>query len=133
MIAKKYRMNEREVKKVLWKWKPFFSYGSVINFQSNRLDYNRFSIVIGWKSVRNAVVRNFFRRKFYALTSVHLYSKQKNVYHDIVFVVKKQTKLERDNKKNVANFQNDIHFLMKKILSASKNNIPNTLKKWWKK
>jgi hypothetical protein len=42
MIKKIYRLKEREVKKVLSKRKPFFSYGIVLNIFKNKLDYNRF-------------------------------------------------------------------------------------------
>lgn len=37
MIAKKYRLQEREVKKVLHKGKPFFSYSIVFNVIPNKL------------------------------------------------------------------------------------------------
>jgi hypothetical protein len=46
MIKKIYRLKEREVKKVLGKTKPFFSYGIVLNMKPNREGFNRFAIVI---------------------------------------------------------------------------------------
>jgi len=46
MIKKIYRLKEREVKKVLGKTKPFFSYGIVLNAKINRENFNRFAIVI---------------------------------------------------------------------------------------
>jgi hypothetical protein len=51
MIKKIYRLRQREVKKVLQRAKPFFSYGIVLNVFENKLNYNRFAIVIGSKSV----------------------------------------------------------------------------------
>jgi hypothetical protein len=46
VISKKNRLTEREVKKVLGKSKPFFSYGIVLNYIPNKLTHNRFAIVI---------------------------------------------------------------------------------------
>mgnify|MGYP005995417273 FL=1 len=46
MITKQFRLKEREVKKVLQRGKPFFSYGIVLNYTKNKLGYNRFAIVI---------------------------------------------------------------------------------------
>jgi hypothetical protein len=46
MIKKIYRLKDREVKKVLGKTKPFFSYGIVLNMKLNKKDFNRFAIVI---------------------------------------------------------------------------------------
>ncbi len=110
MIQKKYRLKEREVKRILRKGRPFFSSRVVSNTSKNRLGYSRFAIVIGGKSVKNAVHRNFFRRIFYDIVS-ELVSKGSV---DIVFVVKTKTKLERDEKKIRDNFKNDILFLLKK-------------------
>jgi len=76
VIAKKYRLKEREVKKVLQKGKPFFSYSLVFNVLSHTLPESRFAIVISSKSVPSAVVRNMYRRKFYELC--HPYT-QKNI------------------------------------------------------
>gem|GEM_PF-6120195 len=46
MISKQFRLSERQVKKVLAKSKPFFSYGLVLNKTPNKLDHNRYAIVI---------------------------------------------------------------------------------------
>ena len=46
MIKKIYRLKEREIKKVLGKTKPFFSYGIVLNMKPNRKGFNRFAVVI---------------------------------------------------------------------------------------
>ena len=93
MLAKRYRLKEREVKKVLHKGKPFFSYSIVFNVFPNKLSHSRFAIVIWWKSVPNNVVRNTYRRMFYKLAYL---LKDKN-YWDIVCVVKKQTKLQSEH------------------------------------
>ncbi len=118
MIKKKYRLKQREVKKVLNKSKPFFSYGIVLNFKSNHISFNRFSIIIWAKSVTNNVSRNFFRRKFYHFISASpIFSSKtnKNIGYDFVFVVKKQTKLDKKNKETIVLFEKDLSFLEKKL------------------
>ena len=112
MISKKNRLSEREVKKVLTRWKPFFSYGIVLNYLKNNLTKNRYAIVIWWKSVKTNVARVFFRRKFYDLVSDRL---ETDRWYDFVFVVKKQTKLDKNDEKSILNFKKDIKFLLNKI------------------
>lgn len=114
MIKKIYRLNENAVKKVLKLWKPFFSYGLVVNFIKNNLPYNRFAIIIWWKSVKNAVTRNIFRRLFYKLVSSYIL-KNWNIWKDMVFVIKKQTKLDKNDLWIIKNFEKDINFLLNKI------------------
>jgi len=119
MIKKIYRLKEKEVKKVLSKWKPFFSYGLVLNYIPNKLDYSRFAIVLWTKSVSSWVERNFFRRKFYDFV-FKTYLDLDNTFisnvknYDFVFVVKKQTKLDKNNKKTIFDFEKDLFFLKSK-------------------
>lgn len=115
MIKKIYRLKESEVKKVLKYWKPFFSYGIVSNFISNNLNHNRFAIIIWWKTVINAVSRNFFRRMFYNATSKYILKINKNIWRDIIFVIKKQIKLDKKDFESIKAFEKDITFLLKKI------------------
>ena len=126
MISKKDRLTEREVKKVLTRWKPFFSYGLVLNYAKNNLEKNRFAIVIWWKSVKTSVERNFFRRRFYDLVSnsIKFLPLKKGVpdlwvvgikWIDYVFVVKKQTKLDKKDDNSRKSFIQDIKFLLNKI------------------
>jgi len=112
VIAKLYRLRETEVKKVLRKGKPFFSYGLVLNALPNGLEYNRFAIVISGKSVNGSVERNYFRRLFYSTVVDFLETKKGQ---DCVFVVKAKTKLERDEKKVSESLKKDILFLLSKI------------------
>ncbi|MDD2907846.1 MAG: ribonuclease P protein component [Candidatus Gracilibacteria bacterium] len=112
MIAKKYRLTEKETKKVLHKGKPFFSYGIVLNLLKNDLPYNRFSIVIGGKSVKTSIDRNFFRRKFYDKCSGKIENSGQS--YDLVFVVKKQTKLEKKEVSSIISFEKDLSFLLDK-------------------
>lgn len=111
MIAKKYRLQEREVKKVLHKGKPFFSHSIVFNIISNRLWYSRFAIVIGGKSVPTNVVRNSYRRAYYDICNKYI---SKN-YGDVVCVVKKKTKLSRQTE-DMQKIESEINYLFEKKL-----------------
>lgn len=111
MIKKKFRLNEKEVKRVLQRWEPFFSYGIVLNKQKNKKDFNRFAIVISAKSVKTNVERNFFRRRFYDFISLNEISKK---WFDFVFVVKTKSKLDKKNKDNLDSFFKDLKFLINK-------------------
>ena len=112
MISKNNRLSEREVKKVLVRWKPFFSYWIVLNYFKNKENINRFAIVIWWKSVKNNVARVFFRRFFY--NTIRLVLNNYN-WIDFVFVIKKQTKLDKNDKNSINSFKKDIDFLLNKI------------------
>ncbi len=113
MLQKKYRLKEREVQKVLRKWKPFFTATVVSNTLKNKLGHNRFAIVIGGKSVKNAVERNYFRRLFYDTVSPFILKWE----CDSVFVVKTKTKLQLWEKKIHESFKNDILLCVKKLFS----------------
>jgi len=127
VISKNNRLSEREVKKVLTRWKPFFSYWIVLNYMKNNLPINRFAIVLWWKSVKTNVDRNFFRRRFYDVVgNSSLYSskwkdlvdnslKDNKIWLDLVFVVKKQTKLDSKEEGSKKSFFNDIEFLLSKV------------------
>lgn len=112
MISKKNRLSEKEVKKVLTRWKPFFSYGVVLNYLKNTWENDRYAIVIWWKSVNTNVSRNYFRRIFYDLVQEYL---ELNRWLDCVFVVKKQTKLDKNDENSINSFKKDINFLLNKI------------------
>ncbi len=115
MIKKNYRLKEREVKKVLKKGKPFFSYWIVLNSMQNKLEYNRFAIVLSAKSVKNNVERNFFRRRFYDKITQYIPLKAWEKWKDFVFVVKKQNKLNMKSEENLYNYKKEINFLINKI------------------
>ena len=116
MIAKKFRLTEKEVKKVLTRWKPFFAYGVVLNQVPNRAWCNRFGIVIGAKSVNTNVTRVCFRRRFYdAIKVSKLFQEEALKGVDFVFVVKKQTKLDRKDEQAIKSFEKDLNFLINKV------------------
>jgi len=112
MIKKVFRLNQNEVKKVLKYGKPFFSYWIIMNQVENNLLYNRFAIIISEKSVINNVSRIFFRRLFYDLVRININSVK---WKDLVFIVKKQIKLDKKDSLSIKAFENDILFLLKKI------------------
>jgi ribonuclease P protein component len=112
VISKKNRLTEKEVKKVLTKWKPFFSYWIVLNYLKNNSALNRFAIVIWWKSVKTNVSRNYFRRTYYDIVSTNLEAEK---WIDFVFVVKKQIKLDKNDETSIISFKKDINFLLNKI------------------
>jgi len=116
VITKEFRLKEREVKKVLQRGKPFFSYGIVLNYTKNKLWHNRFAIVIWAKSVITNVSRTFFRRRFYDYTSGCIKEYNEDQWYDLVFVVKKQTKLLKNNTESMKWFIKDINFLYTKII-----------------
>ena len=112
MLKKKYRLKEREVKMVLHKWEPFFSYNIVLNKLKNKKDFNRFAIIISAKSTKTNVERNFFRRRFYDFV------REKNIAqtgYDFVFVVKNKTKLDKKSSESLKSFFKDLWFLINKI------------------
>lgn len=116
MIKKIYRLKEKEVKKVLQKAKPFFSYGLVLKKIKNREKNNRFAIVIWGKSAKTNIIRVFFRRKFYNFIQNRFLwniDNKTNDSYDYVFVVKKQTKLEKTEEKSIKSFDTDLNFLIK--------------------
>jgi len=114
MIKKRYRLSESKIKKVLKYSKPFFSYGIILKSTSNNLNYNRFAIIISEKTALNNVFRNFFRRMFYDLVWKNIFVKH-NAWKDIVFVVKKQTKLDKKDSLSIKSFKKDVNFLLKNI------------------
>ncbi len=116
MIFKKYRLKEKEVKRVLWKWKPFFSYWIVLNSLINKFENNRFAIIIWAKSVNNNITRNYFRRLFHDIVKDKIKKEVVNwKYKDFVFVIKKQTKLDKNNKKTILSFMSDLNFILNKV------------------
>ena len=78
----------------------------------NDYDYNRFSIVIWWKSVKTNIDRNFFRRRFYDTCSDKIVDNK--VWFDLVFLVKKQTKLDKKEELSILSFDKDLNFLLDK-------------------
>ncbi len=123
MISKILRLKEKEIKKVLRRSKPFFSYGIVLNSSPNTLWFYRFWIVIWAKSVSSNVTRNHFRRFFYDQVKKFFPESSVSKWYDFVFVVKKEKLLDKKDEKSIRDFAQDIHFLFKKFQTVFiKNN-----------
>lgn len=111
MIAKPFRLNENQVKKVLQKKKPFFSYGVVANVIKNDLEYSRISIILSSTQTRWSVNRNRIRRHIYDLSAPYIIG----LGVDIVYMFKKKTLLNSKEPLLMQEIAKDIPFLMKKI------------------
>lgn len=123
MIPKIFRLKEKELKKVLRRSKPFFSYGIVLNSSPNTVWFCRFWIVIWAKSVSSNVSRNYFRRFFYAQAKQYFQEVSVSQWYDFVFVVKKEKLLDKKDEKSIRDFAQDISFLVKKFQTVFiKNN-----------
>lgn len=85
MIAKKYRLIEKDFRKVLSKRKPFFSYGIVANVADNMLGHARIGILLSGKHAPGSVNRNAWKRLIYDLCLPYLES----MSLDVVFAPKK--------------------------------------------
>jgi len=112
MISKKFRLREREVKKVFQQKKPFFSNLFIANVRTNALQTNRFAILLGSKNVAGSVERNFFRRSFYREVAAFI---QKGTGADILFVPKKKVTFSRRKEASVEEFLKEIRYLLQKI------------------
>lgn len=85
MIAKKFRLTENEVKKVLRKRKAFFSHHLIANIEPTNKNIVRAGIVLSGKQAPGSVNRNSFRRILYDSLSSHIETGS----FDIVFLCKK--------------------------------------------
>lgn len=115
MIPKKFRLKEREIKKVFHQKKPFFSSLFIANVRPNQFGANRFAILLGSKSIHGSVERNFFRRTFYQETLPFL--TQQGSF-DVLFVPKKKVVFCKQDSANVAEFTREIRYLLKKITTS---------------
>ncbi|GAB0175299.1 MAG: hypothetical protein HHAS10_11780 [Candidatus Altimarinota bacterium] len=125
MIAKKYRLTENEVQKVLRARKPFFSHILVANVFPNKFGYARIGIVLSAKQTRGSVNRNSIRRMVYDLCRDEL----QKTSNDIVFVAKKGTIFDYKNQAHCSNIQRDIVFLLRNIVNQGTPSLSSSSKK----
>lgn len=120
MISKEYRLTEHELRKVLARKKPFFSYVWIANTMENKSSHWRCGILLSSKCTKWSVNRNYWRRKFYDLSRSNL----EKLSLDIVLVPKKWTILDYKNAEHIAEFEKNIQFLYRKI-AESRQSSPN--------
>ena len=111
MIAKRFRLNENQIKKVLQKKKPFFSYWIVANIIKNNLEYSRVSIILSSAQTKWSVNRNRIRRHIYDISAPYI----KDLGVDIVYMFKKKTLLNSKDPILMGEIAKDIPFLLRKI------------------
>ncbi len=126
MIAKRFRLNENQVKKVLQKKKPFFSYWVVANTVKNTLEYSRISIILNSAQTKWSVNRNRLRRHIYDLSAPYIHG----LGVDIVYMFKKKTLLDSKDPVLLEEIAKDIPFLMRKI-KQEQNTLPYIPEKFW--
>lgn len=110
MLARAFRLKEREVKRVLRRRNPLFSSSLTANTIPNTLGTNRFAFILGGKSARTSVDRNFFRRRFY--TACQPYIHMGNT--DFVLMAKRGMLFLRRDAAFVATFDQDLARLLQK-------------------
>lgn len=111
MISKEYRLTEHELRKVLNRKKPFFSYVWIANTLENKSSHGRCGLLLSAKCTKGSVNRNYWRRKFYDISLPSL--KKLNI--DVVFVPKKWTILDYKKSEHTFEFEKNIRFLYHKI------------------
>ncbi|MBC7498240.1 ribonuclease P protein component [Candidatus Gracilibacteria bacterium] len=111
MISKEYRLTENELRKVLNRKKPFFSYVWIANTMQNKIAHGRCAILLSSKCTKGSVNRNYWRRKFYDISLFPL----NNLSFDVVLVPKKGTILDYKNNEHIIEFEKNIQFLYRKI------------------
>ena len=116
MISKKYRLTENEVRKVLNRKKPFFSYVWIANTTPNKLDHGRCGILLSSKVAKGSVNRNFWRRTYYDLSLPYITM----LPLDMVLIAKKGTILDYKNEIHIVEFKKNIQSLYRHIVSETK-------------
>lgn len=115
MIAKRYRLTFREVKKVLAHGKPFFSSSATALALPGKAHGHRCAIVVSGKHAKGSVIRNFFRRKFYDLALPHVVAGVSRPV-DCVLLLKRGTVLDHRKPESVAQFVRDASGALAKAL-----------------
>ncbi len=117
MIAKLYRLKEREVRRVLRVRRPVFGGSIIASIEANRLPYNRFAFVVSGKHAPTSIDRNFFRRRFYESLRPFITAGIVGVrsHVDCVCTLRRGTRLDRRNITTVEVFRADMATISQKI------------------
>lgn len=100
MLAKKYRLNLREIRIRPIAGSPHFSWQT----EENKLGFNRFGVAIGRKLLPKAVSRNRWRRRIFSWLEKQIFSGSR----DWVIVLKKKP-TEEDREKIRLELENVLH------------------------
>ena len=104
MIAKKFRLCEHEVKKVLRARNAQFSDVFIGNIIQNKGGSSRFALVLSSKAAKTSVDRNFFRRRFFDyIRSINL-TQELSIHSDIVCLPRKGKVFSRRDTASVESF-----------------------------
>lgn len=89
MLPRKFRLHyKKDIQKLFVKGKIVFGLMINIKYNSNQLDVSRFTIVVGTKVSKKAVVRNRIKRQIRAIVYRNL--SKFNPGFDLMFMVKKE-------------------------------------------
>lgn len=118
MIAKRYRLTFREVKKVLAHGKPFFSSMATLLVIPGRSTTHRCAIVVSGKHAKGSVIRNFFRRRFYDLATPYVRTAPAGRPFDCILILKRGTVLDHRKPESVALFVRDVTGALEKAFAT---------------
>ena len=120
MIAKRFRLTESQLGKVLKNKKPFLSNLLIANAARNGLEVSRFALILSGKVAKTSVDRNFYRRKFYDRVAHYLKTLNESNTSNITgtdtsFVVQKGNICNRRDAMMIAKFEIEVDMLLRKI------------------
>jgi ribonuclease P protein component len=117
MIAKRFRLTESQLGKVLKNKKPFFSHLLIANAARNGLEVSRFALILSGKVAKTSVDRNFYRRRFYDIVARHLNQPSK-IGIDASFVIQKGNVCNRRDSTMVSKFDSEVDNLLHKVYAG---------------
>jgi ribonuclease P protein component len=123
MIAKRFRLTESQIGKVLKNKKPFFSNLLIANAARNGLEVSRFALILSGKVAKTSVDRNFYRRRFYDRVAIYLgeqnaSGKQALPGIDTSFVVQKGNICGRRDLSMISKFETEVDTLLRKVTAG---------------
>jgi ribonuclease P protein component len=123
MIAKRFRLTESQIGKVLKNKKPFFSNLLIANAARNGLEVSRFALILSGKVAKTSVDRNFYRRRFYDRVALYLDEQNASGVQalagiDASFVVQKGNICERRDLPMITKFETEVDTLLRKVAAG---------------
>jgi ribonuclease P protein component len=115
MIAKKFRLCEHEVKKVLRARNAQFSDVFIGNIIQSKGESSRFALVLSSKATKTSIDRNFFRRRFFEFIRTKNLMQTFSTQFDVVCLPKKWKVFSRRNIASIDDFDKWLTVLMRRI------------------